>query len=191
MIEILVTILYFLLLIKTAKTDLKNNKIYNKDLLMFLFAFVLINIVCYFIIFISKNDKEILKFSYLLKDNIIGFIIGLTTGFVLYILGVFKGGDAKLIAIVGLIAGKDKALMHFAIIIIVAGVGALYVMVKNKILIERLKKIYIYVKSIIITKTFTKYACDEKDGIKFPFAVYVMIGETFAYLYFLKELIWA
>ena len=176
-------IVYFILLFICAYTDYKYGKIYNKNLLLFLLFFAIFSAIEYIFLYITKNN-EISLVRQQLIDNIIGFIIAFVVGFLFYALGVFKGGDAKLLAVVGLCAGKGQVLSHFATIMIVAGIAALYILIKNGILVSRLKRVFLYLKGLILVGRFDKYVTENNDKIHFPFAVYILLGEIISYLNF-------
>lgn len=180
-IDLIIIFLYFVLLIVSAWTDYKCGKIYNKNILIFLGIYFLLYIIEYIVI-IFTNKGEIQFLNEKLLNSFIGFGVSFLIGFIFYILGIFKGGDSKLLAIVGLVAGINNLFDHFAIIMIVAGIAALYVLIKNKIFLKRLNRVVLYFKSLFLTMSFEKYT-NENDGIKFPFAVYVLIGEIISYLY--------
>lgn len=180
-IDLIITLFYFILLIVSAWTDYKYGKIYNKNLLIFITTYFLIYIIGY-IILIINGRSEIQLLNEKMLNSFIGFVISLLIGFIFYILGVFKGGDSKLLSVVGLVVGINQLFDHFATIMIVAGVGALYVLIKNKIFIKRLNRVVLYFKSLFLTRSFEKYT-NENDNIKFPFAVYVLVGEIISYSY--------
>lgn len=184
-IKIIKLIIYFVLLFICAWTDYKKGKIYNKNLLKFILVYTLLNIFEYVFIFFTDRER-ITKLNEILFDNLTGFIIAFVIGFVFYLMGVFKGGDAKLLSIVGLCVGKEKEFIHFAIIILVAGVASLYVLIKNRILIKRFRRIGLYIKGMFLVGKYEKYTTDD-DGIKFPFAVYILIGEVLSYVYCLLK----
>lgn len=168
-------VLYFTLLLICAFTDYKKGKIYNKYLLKFLLIYILVYIAEYIYIYLF-NKNAISTFKNNLYNNLLGFLIGFAIGFIFYIIGVFKGGDAKLIAVVGLVNGQKIVFNHFVTIIIVAGIIALYVMIKNKILISRFKRIFLYIRNFTLTGHFERYETDD-NNIKFPFAIYILVGE--------------
>ena len=180
-IDLIIILFYFILLIVSAWTDYKSGKIYNKNILIFLGIYFLIYVITYIVyMFINKGEIQFLNEK--LLNSFIGFGVSFLIGFIFYILGIFKGGDSKLLAVVGLVAGINNLFDHFAIIMIVAGIAALYVLIKNKIFFKRLNRVVLYFKSLLLTMSFEKYT-NEDDGIKFPFAVYVLIGEIISYLY--------
>lgn len=184
-IDIIRRVIYFVLLFVCAFTDYKEGKIYNKNLLRFLIAFAFIYCIEY-VLFVFIDKTCISRINTKLIDELLGFAIAFVIGFAFYFLGIFKGGDAKLLSIVGLISGKNQIWMHFSIIMIVAGVVALYVLIKNKVLFKRLKRVYLYLKGLVFTKQYEKYTSDD-DKIKFPFAIYILAGEIVSYIvYFLR-----
>ena len=139
-IEIIKNILYFVLIGVCAYTDFKSGKIYNKNLIRFIFAFLILHIVGYIVIYF-KDKNSINEILLRIKDYGLGFLLAFAIGFVFYLFGVFKGGDAKLIAIVGLCSGLGQLFKHLELIVLVAGIAALYVLLKNKILLKRFKRI--------------------------------------------------
>ena len=184
-IEIIKLIIYFVLLFICAWTDYKKGKIYNKNLLKFILIYTILYVFEYAIVFFTDKQK-INQLNEDLLNNLIGFVIAFALGFIFYILGVLKGGDAKLLSIVGLCVGGKEVFIHFAIIILVAGVASLYVLIKNKIFIKRFRRIGLYFKGMFLTRKYERYTTDD-DGIKFPFAVYILIGEVLSYVYCLLK----
>ncbi len=180
-INIISIVAYFLLLIVCAYTDYKRGKIYNKYLISFLLFFALIHCILY-IVLLANGSKDVELLNVKLKDSGIGFLIGFVIGFIFYVLGVFKGGDAKLLAVVGLQVGGSGILYHYSTIMVIAGIGALYVLIKNKAFVRSFKRVFLYIKGIFLTASFNKYTSEEDDKIKFPFAVYILIGEMVAYI---------
>ena len=179
--DLIILFIYFILLIVSAWTDYKCGKIYNKNILIFLGIYLLIYVIEYIVLmFTSKGEIQLLNAK--LLNSFIGFVVSFLIGFIFYILGIFKGGDSKLLAVVGLVAGINNLFEHFAIIMIVAGVAALYVLIKNKIFLKRLNRVVLYFKTLFLTMSFQKYT-NENDNVKFPFAVYVLIGEIISYFY--------
>lgn len=180
-IEIIKYLFYFALLCLCAYTDYKKGKIYNIYLVLYILIFILTTILEYIIIY-NFEITQITVFNEKIIDSFFGFIIGFTIGFILYLFSVFKGGDGKLIAIVGLCSGKKQIIFHYASIIIIAGIAALYVMLKNKILFNRLKNVFSYFRKMVLTLHYEKYAYDENDNIHFPFAVFILLGEVVSYI---------
>lgn len=167
-----------------AYTDYKKSKIYNKYLIIYLLMYVLISLIGYIVV---KNTNERFTFYSEVFGNLKGLALGFIICFIFYLLGIFKGGDAKLLSIVGLHSGIEHLLYHYASIFIVAGVCALYVLIKHKILFERLRRVFLYFKGILLIGKFQKYISENNDKIKFPFAVYILLGEMVIYLnYFIK-----
>ncbi len=175
-------VVYFLLLTICAYTDYKYGKIYNKNLIKYLLTFISLYLVEYLIVVFTRN-VEINTLNADLINHLFGFFIAFLIGFIFYILGIFKGGDAKLLAVVGLAVGKEQIFTHLAIIIIVAGIVALYVLIKNKIFIKRFRRIYLYFKGMVLKRSFERYTTDEDDNIKFPMAIYILLGELISFLY--------
>ena len=183
-IDIIKTIIYVVLLVVCAYTDYKKGKIYNKYLLWFLLIYSFIYIIEYIVVFlIEKENLQILNKK--LIDNLLGFVIAFVISFIFYILGIFKGGDAKLLSIVGLFVGMNQLFTHFSIIIIVAGIVALIVLIRHKILLKRLKRVFLYFRGLILTGHFEKYTTDVDNNVKFPFAIYILFGEIISYIYIL------
>ena len=175
-------IIFFVLLFVCAYTDYKKGKIYNKYLLRFLIVYALIYIIEYIVVYFTDNiNLQLLNEK--LKDNILGFVVAFAISFVFYLLGIFKGGDAKLLSIVGLCTGMQQLFTHFSAIMIVAGVAALFVLIKHKILFKRLKRVFLYFRGLILTGCFEKYTTDEDNNVRFPFAVYILLGEIALYIF--------
>lgn len=178
-VEIITLISFLIFLFACSYTDYKYGKIFNKYLIISILVFFVFFIIEYLLVKIT-NTVEINLVNKKLINHIIGFVIGFIIGFIFYIVGIFKGGDAKLLAVVGLYVGKDNMPLHFSVIIIVAGIFALLVMLKNKVFIKKIKRVGLYFKGILLTGKIEKYTLDPDDTIKFPFAIYVLLGEIFA-----------
>lgn len=182
-INIILLLLYFTLLFLCAITDYKYGKIYNKHMLRFLIIYICLYIF-EFIIILTNQKENINLFYERVADQVIGFIIGFIICFILYLLSVFKAGDAKLLSIVALVSGKKNLLLNFSTIFIVSGFFALAILIKNKIFRERLNRVFLYFKTMILTRKFDKYEPLETDNIKFPLAIYILIGEILVYAYY-------
>lgn len=183
MINIIQLLLYFTLLFLCAITDYKYGKIYNKHPIRFLIIYICLYIF-EFIIILTNQKENINLFYERVADQVIGFVIGFIICFILYLLSVFKAGDAKLLSIVALVSGKKNLLLNFSTIFIVSGFFALAILIKKKIFRERLNRVFLYFKTMILTRKFDKYEPLETDNIKFPLAIYILIGEILVYAYY-------
>lgn len=182
-INIIQLLLYFTLLFLCAITDYKYGKIYNKHPIRFLIIYICLYIF-EFIIILTNQKENINLFYERVADQVIGFVIGFIICFILYLLSVFKAGDAKLLSIVALVSGKKNLLLNFSTIFIVSGFFALAILIKKKIFRERLNRVFLYFKTMILTRKFDKYEPLETDNIKFPLAIYILIGEILVYAYY-------
>lgn len=181
-VEIITLISFLIFLFACSYTDYKYGKIFNKYLVISILLFFIFFLIKYLLArTINIDDTNFINKE--LIDHIFGFAIGFIVGFVFYIVGIFKGGDAKLLAVVGLYVGKNNILLHFSVIIIVAGIFALLIMLKHKVFIKKIKRVGLYFKGILLTGKIEKYTLDPEDTIKFPFAVYVLLGEICALLF--------
>lgn len=182
-INIVQIILYFILLFICAITDFKYGKIYNKNIIKFLIIYIFLFIIEYIVII--YNQKENLDLFYeTLLNHACGFVIGFIICFILYILSVFKAGDAKLLSVVALVSGYKGILFNFSVIFMLSGLFALIVLIKNGILKERIYRVFLYFKGMFLTRKFDIYEPLYNDNIKFPLAVYILLGEIIVYLYY-------
>ncbi|MDY6307024.1 MAG: A24 family peptidase [Oribacterium sp.] len=160
--------LEMLFLAISAYTDWKRGKIYNVVILVGCgFAFLQI-------LPIGFSDVSYMKRRLFLSFT--GMIVGLLIGMVFYFFGVFRGGDGKLMMMIGAFAGIDQFPMEFAWAMVGGGVFAFFLLIKHRLLIERMKRIGYYFEGLVLQKKFKAYQPVEKDPIRMPFAVSTFFG---------------
>ena len=159
---IIKNILFLALLAWLAYGDYKYYKIPNKNILYGL----VIGIVSMLFVYGIKG----------IRLSLLGGVTFLIIGYIFWKIKIFRAGDAKFLCLIGIFEGFDDMWMTISIAIIVSGIIATVMMVKDRSLKERLTKIGVYFKFLFVSKKFFGYWSDENDRIKMPFATTCFIG---------------
>lgn len=116
-----------------------------------------------------------------LSRAIIGVLVGLAVGIFLWLLGVIKAGDAKLMAAIGAVVGW-KWLFSTLCWAVLIGMGIGFViLLKKRELFSRLKWVWDYGKTMLWTRKFSPYQSKEGTEGELPFAVPLAIGCILTY----------
>lgn len=91
-----------------------------------------------------------------LTDGALGFAVG-CIGILLWFLGALKAGDVKLYMAIGAIGGWRFCLNTEIFSILIGGAAAFLVMLFRKNGRESLKRLWLYGKLLILTRTYHKY----------------------------------
>ncbi len=97
-------------------------------------------------------------------------------GFLFWLLGVFKAGDAKLIAAIGAMMGWRWMLNALCWAILAGMVIGFVVLVRKRELFSRIRRVWEYGKGLILTHKFSTYKPQEGTKGELPFAVPLAIG---------------
>ena len=112
-----------------------------------------------------------------------GLAVGLTVGVVLWLLKIFRAGDAKLLAALGAVMGWRWLAACFAYGLVVGGaVGILLLLVKGQLL-RRMKRLWSYFKLLLFSRCFSPYQPEKESEGELPFAPFLAIGGLLACLF--------
>jgi membrane protein len=174
---IIKNIVFILLLAWLAYGDYKFYKIPNRNVLLGLLTGIILMVF-------SKGFEGFCM-------SIIGGIIFLILGYILWKLKVFRAGDAKFICLIGIFEGYKDMWMTMSVAILASGVVALFMMIRDKSLKDRVKRIAEYLRFIFFSKKFVGYWAIENDHLKMPYASTCFLGIfiyklylVISYLYF-------
>lgn len=145
-----------------AVSDVRKGKIPNAMILCMVAAGILLSL------------QSVSSLGWCLLGGAVGFAIG----FVLWLLHMFKAGDAKMFWVVGLFAGWPLVLRHLVVIVLAGGVMALVLMLIWGELGERMHRLHLYFNMQVLKRKAAPYTPKEKDARRFPFAVAVLAGEV-------------
>jgi len=161
--DIVKVIVFFILLILAAYFDVKNNQIPNRITLpVTVFGFIL-----------GALDSG---FSGLFSAAL-GFLTGFLPCFFLFRLNGLGGGDVKLMGAVGTLAGTKFVLFTLWYSSLIGFTIALFILIKNRQLINGLKKSYYLILSIFIKqKSVENYSNDEKKSLTIPYGIAIVTG---------------
>lgn len=115
-----------------------------------------------------------------LGSSLKGLLIGFAAGYILWMLGTFRAGDAKLFAALGALMGLEWLIRCAAWSFVggaVLGIGLL--LVKGQ-LISRAKRVLVYFKNLVLGRSFVPYQPEAGTEREFPFAVAIALGGLLA-----------
>lgn len=164
---IIITIKYFeitILLILALISDIKTYKIKNS----ILYPFIILGVITNF----HLNGLDGVFFS--LKGVITPFLLLI----IFFILRMLGAGDIKLFSAIGSIMGGELVLYTILYAFLVGGLIALLLMIIRKNGGNRLKHLFQYLKSCLITHSVLPYTDfnDKNDGGKFRFTIAIVCG---------------
>lgn len=103
-------------------------------------------------------------------------------GFILWKLRVFRAGDAKLLWMTMQFAGWESWTWHMSTILLVGGVFATVILLRQGNFVQRIQRIAIYLYNMVVLGRYTPYEQLPEDKGRFPFADAVFVGELVACL---------
>ena len=161
----ILTIALFLFLTAAAISDCTTRKIPNQlSVLMALSGLVL-----------SAISSRSLPLS-----SFLGLGVGLAIGVLIWLLGGFKAGDAKLIAASGAFTGIYSLLSILAwSFVCAAAFGIIYLIYKHEFLV-RMKRLWQHVKGIFLQGKFSTYSPNQTKEKGIPFAIFLLSGAVIA-----------
>jgi len=120
-------------------------------------------------------------------------LIGLLTGGLFLILGFawggIGGGDIKLLAAIGSLKGYSFVLWGGMYGIILCGLMALITMVRQKVLIQSIKRIFYTLFSLLIPK-LKVVPLGKKDSVPLPFGFFIAVGMIFHWVELTFKIKW-
>lgn len=114
------------------------------------------------------------------KGALIGFAAALAVGVILWLVGAFRAGDAKLYAALGALLGWRGALNSFLYSMLVAGILGAGMLLARHQLWARLKRLGRYVKGLFLTGKPAPYVPAEEGKHELPLAPCVAVGTALA-----------
>ncbi len=153
-----------LLLILALISDIKTYKIKNN----IVYPFIIIGFITN--LYLGGLDGLISSFK--------GMMIPIIILIIFFVLRMLGAGDIKLFSAIGAIMGIEFVLISIIYSFLAGGAIALLLIILRRNGIERLKHLFMYLKSCIITFSLLPYADfnDKSDGGKFRFAFAVVCG---------------
>ena len=116
-----------------------------------------------------------------LVQNVVGFLAGLVFGMLLWLLHLFRAGDAKLLAALGAVMGWFwLANCFFWALLLGAVVGCVLLCVKGQFA-GRMKRLWQYLKLLVLSRSFSPYQPADSTG-ELPFAPCLALGALLACL---------
>ncbi|MEZ9872194.1 MULTISPECIES: A24 family peptidase [Vibrio] len=164
------SLVFWVLLVVVSVFDVKENRIPNKVLILF--------VLLYFIIAINSG----LTWG-LLGTSLVGAAVFFSSGLILYFLRAMSAGDVKFLGVIGLYVGWGNLLDITYYIIISAGIIAVFYLLYNRANSESLTvKGYFEEKLMLVsgmstsTKTVSTVHSRYSNKVTMPFAPSVVIG---------------
>lgn len=157
------------LLIICVITDLKERKIYNKVLMPFLFAGLVIHLA----------TAGLAGLGLSLAGTVTGFAILLIP----YFMGGMGAGDVKLLAVIGALKGTIFVLTAAVYMALAGGVLALIVLLFRKGAWHRLKQIGMYIGGLRSGLKVPLIMDSESLQTTYPYGVAIAIGSVAAVIF--------
>ena len=106
----------------------------------------------------------------------LGLAVAFGVSFLLWRLGMFCAGDAKLFCVIGACWGVDAFLNCFILTVLVGGVFSVVYMLIMKEFRTRMKKVLDYFKALTSTLVFRRYAPPDELDSQLPFSLFILAG---------------
>lgn len=106
----------------------------------------------------------------------LGLACGFALGFVLWLLGVFRAGDSKLLSAMGAFLGWRMLLRAFCWALLCGAVLGLFVLLKKRALRERAVRLRDYFRSLVLSRSFSSYESAPGSERELPFSVPLLLG---------------
>lgn len=156
----------FIILGFATYTDLKSRKVYNK----LTYPSLGIGLFCHTLALGWDG----------LFDGLLGALALFITGLVLFIGGAMRGGDVKLLTVVGAFVGWYSGFEVFFYAMLTGAVGGLVISTFNGYLIQMFKNMYMLVRSaarVALTGTTAAWETPELDERSWlPFSTWIFLG---------------
>ena len=153
-------VLLVLIISISAYTDIKENKIKNKYLLIALILGLVM----------STLTNGIVG----AKDSLLGIIIPFLILFIFFVMRMLGAGDIKLFCTIGSIMGSNFVINNIMYTVFSAGIVIIVKLIISKQLFKMIKGIYFYFSAMILGKSLIEFPRIENN--RFPFAVSIFIG---------------
>ena len=148
-------------------TDIKGYKIKNRDIVIMIAAGLVLNL-----------------FSNSIRGSLLGMLLPLVL-FPLFALKMLGAGDIKALCAIGSVVGIELSVMTVLLSFVSGGIMAIGFMAFNKNFIERIKYLYIYIKTCFVMRRVCKYEYGggEKSYFRFSYAITAGTVLTFVNYY--------
>lgn len=144
----------------SAYTDIKENKIKNKYLLVALILGLAISLL-------TSGIAGI-------KDSILGIIVPFILLFLFFAMRMFGAGDIKLFCTIGAIMGLNFALNNIIYSFFLAGILVILKIIFTGQLFKITKELYYYFKAMFLNRTIIEFQKIEEN--RFPFGIAIFLG---------------
>ena len=153
-------VLLVLIISISAYTDIKENKIKNKYLL---------------IVFILGLAISLLTGGIAgIKDSLLGIIVPFILLFLFFAMRMVGAGDIKLFCTIGSIMGLNFVINNIMYTVFSTGIVIIVKLIISKQLFKMIKGIYFFFCAMILGKSLIEFPRIENN--RFPFAVSIFIG---------------
>ena len=137
-------------------TDIKENKIKNKYLLVALILGLAISLL-------TGGIAGI-------KDSLLGVIVPFILLFLFFAMRMFGAGDIKLFCTIGAIMGLNNIIYSFFL----AGIVVISKIIFTGQLFKIIKGLYYYFKAMFLSRTIIEF--QRIEGNRFPFGIAIFLG---------------
>lgn len=141
-------------------TDLKENKIKNKHILIFLIIGLILSIV----------DNGLIG----LKNSLLGIVVPFVILFIFFAFRMFGAGDIKLFCAIGSIMGVSFAVNNIIYSFLLAGIVVILKLLLSKKMIQTFKGIYYYFSNMLLAQSVSEFEATTNE--RFPFAIAILLG---------------
>lgn len=157
----MIKIILLLLLVSIATyTDIKENKIKNKQISLFILLGIVLSIL-------------LDGFSGL-KDSLLGIIVPFLLLFIFFVFRMLGAGDIKLFCAIGSIMGVSFVINNIIYSFLLAGIVVILKLLFTKKIISTFKGIYYYFANMFLTQSVSEFESTTNE--KFPFAIAILLG---------------
>ena len=112
-----------------------------------------------------------------------GLAAGLCAGVVLWLLNIFRAGDAKLLAALGAMMGWRWLATCFAYGLVAGGAAGILLLLVRGQLLQRMKRLWSYGKLLLFSRRFSPYQPEKESEGELPFAPFLAVGGLLACLF--------
>lgn len=113
----------------------------------------------------------------------LGFMTGMATLLIPFLLGGMGAGDVKLMGAVGALMGPVFTLQAFVVVALIGGLISLLLIVKQNGLLYSLRTLYIFPALLSETKGTVFQKPDKHTSIAFPYGVPIVLGTIFTFVW--------
>ena len=117
------------------------------------------------------------------KTSLAGLLTGFAVGFLLWLIGVIRAGDAKLMSAIGAVIGWKGFLDCLLWGLVTGAVFGLLILLKKRKLRERMARLRTYFVGMILFHTPQAYEPEKGSEGELPFALPLLIGCFLAYCF--------